>query len=98
MNPSSVPITLQVHVFTPLKGTEYVLDPIVVAPFSRLDWSPDGAVILREDPGDTLGPVVRSLAFEFSSSAAFGLAGRREGRDASGATLFQTHLVARALF
>ena len=76
-------LEVPVRAFTPMLGTEYILDPIVVPPFSRYDWSPDG-MIFREEPTDTVGPAVPFLRFDLTPTTGALFRGRTEGRNAQG--------------
>lgn len=75
MNPTARPRSVHIRGYTP-GGTVYILGPLTLSGYQRLDWSPDGT-IWREEPTDTTGPAVRFMAFRFSSDGGIFINGRR---------------------
>lgn len=86
-NTSANPLTVPIRAYTPMLGTEYILDSIEVPAFTRLDWSPDGTTY-REEPTDPLGAAVPFLRLDFSPSTGALFRGRTEARDAGQLLLY----------
>lgn len=87
-NDSPNSVSIPVQGYTP-GGTLYLLDPIIVPPFERFDWTPDG-LTFRESPTDTIGPFVDYMRFEFFPSSGFFFRGRTTSSDAFGVIRFLT--------
>ena len=79
MNPRNVPLQVNIRGATP-GGTIYFLDPVIVNPFSRFDWSPDG-LIFTEDPSDINEPPVPFMSFRFTGQGGMFFNARRDRRD-----------------
>jgi hypothetical protein len=80
-NTTANPLIVPIRAYTPMLGTEYILDSIEVPAFTRYDWSPDGTTY-REVPTDPLGSAVPFLRLDFSPSTGALFRGRTEARDA----------------
>lgn len=87
-NDSTSPLSLAVRAYTP-GGTLYLLDPIIVPPLERFDWTPDG-LTFREVPTDTIGPFVKYMRFEFFPPGGIFFRGRTTSSDALGIIRFIT--------
>lgn len=94
-NPTSGSLTIPVRAYTPVRGTEYILPDLVVPPFSRIDWSPDG-IQLREEPTDTVGPFVDRLRIDMTPSTGALFNGRVESRDVSGQLIYIRPMIVRS--
>ncbi|MDJ0522344.1 MAG: hypothetical protein QNJ90_09770 [Planctomycetota bacterium] len=81
-NTTTSPLTVPIRGYTPMLGTEYILDSIEVPALATIDWSPDGQTF-REEPTDTVGPPVSFMRFDFAPTTGALFRGRTEGRDPS---------------
>ena len=89
------PIDVPIRMTTP-GGTEYILDTITVPARSRLIWSPDG-LQRREDPTDTVGPLVTRACFRFSPTAGLYFRARRRELNTVGAIILISPQIVRDL-
>ncbi len=93
-NTTNGSLEIPIRAFTPMQGTEYILDRVTVPPLSRLDWSPDG-MILREEPTDTVGAPVPFLQLEMTPLTGAFFRSRTEARDANELLIFVTPTIVR---
>lgn len=79
MNPRSNEIQVNVRGYTP-GGTEYLLDPVVVPAYTRIEWSADG-MIFTEDPTDQTQDQVPFMGFMFAAQGGMFFNARRVLRE-----------------
>jgi hypothetical protein len=94
-NPFGSSAQVTVRAYTP-GGTQYVLDPITVAPYSMFFYSPDGNVF-REDPTDVTAPPVPFVSLQLSGSGGLFYDGVRQRVDATGLILYRHPFFVRNL-
>mgnify|MGYP001557108496 FL=1 len=85
MNPRQNALTVNIRGITP-GGTEYILDPVTVPAFSRIDWSADG-LIFTEDPTDPEQDQVPFMTFLFTGQGGMYFNARRTWRELIGMEL-----------